>query len=57
MRDYSLNELFNLTRADLFALYARIVAELPTLSETNRSVALENLRKLRRVLSRPGPGP
>ena len=55
MRDYSLNELFCLTRAELFALHARIVAELPTLSETDRHVALDNLHKLRRVLARSGP--
>jgi len=57
MRAYSLNELFCLTRAELFALHARIVAELPVLSETDRHVALGNLRKLRRVLARARPGP
>ena len=51
MRAYSLNELFCLTRAELFALHARIAAELPALSETDRSIALDNLRKLRRILA------
>jgi len=53
MRAYSLNELFCLTRAELFALHARIVAELPTLRESDRETALDNLRKLRHVLAHP----
>ena len=53
MRAYSLNELFCLTRAELFALHTRITAELPTLCETDRETALDNLRKLRRVLAHP----
>ena len=53
MRAYSLNELFNLTRAELFALHARIVAGLSMLSETDREVALDNLRKIRRALTHP----
>ena len=53
MRAYSLTELFNLTRRELFDLHARIAAELPTLSETNREIALGNLRRIRRVLSHP----
>ena len=57
MRAYSLNELFCLTRAELFALHARIVAELPTLSEAERETALDNLRKLRSVLARLTPEP
>jgi hypothetical protein len=52
MRVYSLSELFCMTRVELFALHARIVAELPTLCEADREVALDNLRKLRRVLAR-----
>jgi hypothetical protein len=52
MRAYSLSELFNLTRVELFALHARIVAELPALSEGDYAIALENLRRIRRVLSR-----
>jgi len=51
MRAYSLIELFNLTRAELFALHAQISAELPQLSESDTEVALENLRKIRRVLA------
>jgi hypothetical protein len=57
MRAYSLNELFNLTRAELFGLHALIVAELRTLCESDHEVALDNLRKLRRVLARKGPAP
>lgn len=52
MREYSLNELFCLTRAELFALHARIAAELPTLTGERYTTALENLRKVRRVLAR-----
>jgi len=57
MRTYSVSELFNLTRSDLFALHAAIAAELPTLSDTDREVALENLRRIRRVLSHPCAAP
>jgi hypothetical protein len=53
MRAYSLIELFTLTRTELFALHARIAAELPMLSDPDRETALENLRKLRRVLAHP----
>jgi len=53
MRAYSLSELFNLTRNELFDLHARIVAELPTLPEADRNIALGNLRCIRRVLSHP----
>jgi hypothetical protein len=56
MRAYSLSELFNLTRAELFALHSRIVDDLSSLSETDRKTALENLRKVRRALAaRPVP--
>ncbi len=57
MRAYSLSELFNLTRAEVFALHAKIAAELPALSDPDRETALENLRKLRRVLARPYSAP
>jgi hypothetical protein len=57
MRAYSLSELFNLTRAELFALHSRVVGELPTLPVTDRPTALEILRKIRRVLARKGPAP
>ncbi len=53
MRAYSLSELVNLTRNELFALHAKIVAELPTLSESDYTIALETLRRIRRVLSHP----
>ena len=53
MRAYSLNELFCLTRAELFALHTKIAAELPTLLEGDHAVALENLRRIRCLLSRP----
>ena len=57
MRAYSLNELFNLTRTELFALHAKIAAELLILCQTERKTALENLRKLRRVLAQILPWP
>ena len=53
MRAYSLSELFDLTRRELFALHARIVSELPTLSEADHKIALETLRRIRRVLAHP----
>lgn len=59
MRVYSLKELFNLTRAELFGLHARITAELNALPESSveRQTALANLRNIRRVLARqPSPG-
>ena len=57
MRAYSLIELFNLTRAELFSLHAQITAELPQLSESDYHVALENLRRIRRVLAQPRCAP
>lgn len=51
MRAYSLMELFNLTRAELFSLHAKIVAELPELSGKDVETALNNLRSIRRVLA------
>jgi hypothetical protein len=53
MRTYSVSELFKYTRSDLLALHARVVAELSTFSETERELALENLQRIRRVLSHP----
>jgi hypothetical protein len=57
MRAYSLTELFSFTRADLFALHGKIAAELPWLPDADRETALENLRKLRRVLAQARLGP
>jgi hypothetical protein len=61
MRANPLNELFRLTRAELLALYAEIAAELASVPEmsTDREIALNNLRDIRRVLAlKPrGPGP
>jgi hypothetical protein len=53
MRAYSLDELYRLTRSELFALHAKIVADLPALCDADRTVALDTLRKLRRVLAHP----
>ena len=57
MRAYSLTELFNLTRNQLFDLHQRITSELPTLSETEREDAFETLRRIRRVLAQKLPAP
>ncbi len=57
MRAYSLAELFFLTRVELFALHARIVAELPQLPDAERATALETLRRIRRVLRYPHNAP
>lgn len=54
MRAYSLTELMNLTRNELFALHRRIVDALALLPEGSpeRLTALANLRNIRRVLAR-----
>ena len=59
MRAWSLNELWSLTRGELFALHRSIAAELARLPAPcpERLVALTNLRKIRQVLARPGPTP
>jgi hypothetical protein len=59
MRAYSLTELFNLTRTELFTLHARIVTEIAELPENSgeQSVGFANLQKIRRVLARKGPEP
>jgi hypothetical protein len=57
MRVYTLTELFCLTRAELFTLHTRIAGELPMLNETEREIALNNLRKLQRVLACPRNAP
>jgi hypothetical protein len=55
MRAYLLNELFRLTRNELFALHAEIVRELDDIPEDSAElvVAFENLRLIRRVLAHP----
>jgi hypothetical protein len=55
MRVYSLEELFRLTRAELFGLHHKIASALAQLPEGSpeRLVALTNLRNIRRVLTRP----
>ena len=59
MRIYSVNELFRLTRHELFALHAEIIAELSRLPEgsPDYEVALANLRLIRRVLAQPALTP
>ena len=59
MRAYSLNELFRLTRNELFALHAETVCELAELPEasSDQVIAFENLRLIHRVLARRGPAP
>lgn len=59
MRVWTLNELFSLTRAELFALHYRITAELDQLPEgsDDHTIALTNLRNIRRVLARPNLSP
>ena len=54
MQAYSLTELMNLTRAELFALHRQVVAALAQLSEGSpeRITALITLRYIRRVLAR-----
>ena len=54
MRAYSLNELFRLTRNELFQLHAEIVRELDDIPEDSAelAVAFENLRLIRRALAR-----
>ncbi len=54
MRSYSLNELFRLTRFELFDLHGKVVTELSTLHEAapERTVGYANLQLIRRVLAR-----
>jgi hypothetical protein len=55
MRAYTLNELMNLTRAELCALHRRMVDALPQLPEGSpeRLIAFANLLNIRRILMRP----
>jgi len=60
MHSYSLSELFRLTRRQLFALHAEIVAELarlPAEGAPDGEVALANLRLIRRILAQPALTP
>ena len=59
MRAYSLNELFRLTRNELFELHAEIVRELDDLPEDSGElvIAFENLRLIRRALAHPRNAP
>ena len=59
MRTYSLTELMNLTRAELFGLHRQIVDALALLPDGSpeRLAALATLQNIRRVLARPGLGP
>jgi hypothetical protein len=54
MRTYSLTELMNLTRNELFALHRQIVDALALMPEESpeRLTALVTLRDIRRVLAR-----
>ena len=54
MRAYSLNELFRLTRAELFALHTQIANECAEMPEGSpeRDIAINTLRDIRRVLAR-----
>jgi hypothetical protein len=54
MRAYSLTELMNLTRNELFALHRQIADALALLPEgsSERLTALAALRYIRRVLAR-----
>jgi len=55
MRVFTLKELFQLTRTELFGLHRRIADRLAQLPEGSdeRHIALTNLRNISRVLARP----
>lgn len=59
MRVFTLEELFRLTRVELFGLHHRIATILAQLPEDSpeRLTALINLQNIRRVLARPHPSP
>ena len=54
MGTYSLTELMNLTRGELFALHRQVIDALALLPEGSpeRLTALATLRNIRRVLAR-----
>jgi hypothetical protein len=55
MRVWTLNELFRLTRAELFGLHQEIVNALAAMPDNDpeRPIALANLQNIRAVLARP----
>jgi len=59
MRTYTLTELMNLTRAELFALHRQITDALALLPEGSpeRLAALATLQNIHRALARPGLAP
>jgi hypothetical protein len=59
MRAYTLIELFQLTRAELFGLYRDIATALAAMpdGDPERPIALANLQNIRRVLARPNFAP
>ena len=59
MRHYPLNELFRLTRRELFALHAETVALIAALPDNapERVMGLATLRLIRKVLATPALTP
>ena len=59
MKVWILNELFRLTRTELFALHHEIVTELANTPDGSpeRDIALSNLRLIARALARPNLAP
>jgi hypothetical protein len=59
MKLLSINDLFHLTRAELFALHQENVDALSRYAEGSpeRAIALQNLRLIRQALSRPQMAP
>jgi hypothetical protein len=55
MREYTVTDLFRLTRAELFGLYGEIVNALAAMPDNapERPIALATLQNIRRVLVRP----
>ena len=53
MREFNLIELFNMTRAELFALHSQIVTtkNLPWAADVEKAIAQTNLRRIRHVLA------
>ena len=59
MRVWTLNELFRLTRGELFRLHQEIAIALAAMPDNDpeRPVALASLRNIRRVLALPNLSP